>query len=141
MKKSIIFILSLVVLEGCSVDDNSNGIQQELAPITSVNLPDSFVLAHSYEIVINYRKPTSCHYFAGLDISQKNNEITIGVVNHSKTSNSECSGNGDLSKMTSLKFVAERNDFYIFKFWKGVNLVGEDEFIIKQIPITQPDEE
>ncbi len=139
MKKTII-ILSLIVLEGCSVDDNSNGIIQDLAPITSVNIPTSFVANKSYEIDLNYRRPSNCHYFAGLDITQKNNEVTIGVVNHSKTSSSNCSSNGDLSEMTSLNFVAERNDFYIFKFWKGENSVGEDEFIIKQIPITQPDD-
>jgi hypothetical protein len=139
MKKTIIFIFSIVILEGCSVDDNSNGILQDLAPITSVNIPQSFVPSKSYEIGINYRRPSSCHYFAGLDISQKNNEVTIGVVNHSKTSSSNCSNNGDLSKTTSLNFVVERNDFYIFRFWKGENSVGEDEFIIKQIPITQPD--
>jgi len=141
MKKTIIFILSIVVLEGCSVDDNSNGIIQDLAPITSVNIPQSFVASQTYEIGINYRRPSSCHYFAGLDISQNNNEVTIGVVNNSKTSSSNCSNNGDLSKTTSLNFVAERDDFYIFKFWKGLNSVGEDEFIIKQIPISQPDEE
>ena len=140
MKKTVIILSLIALLQGCSVDDNSNGIIQDLAPITSVNIPDSFVNSKSYEIGLNYRKPSSCHYFAGLDITQKNNEVTIGVVNHSKTSSSNCPGNGDLTQMTSLKFVAERNDFYIFKFWKGENSVGEDEFIVKQIPITQPDD-
>jgi len=140
MKKCII-ILSLTLLQGCSIDDNSDGVIQDLAPITSVNIPTSFVASQTYEIVLNYRRPSDCHYFAGLDISQKQNEVTIGVVNHSKTSSSDCSKNGDLSKTTSLNFVVERNDFYIFKFWKGENSVGEDEFIIKKIPISQPDEE
>jgi len=140
MKKSII-IFSLAILQSCSVDDNSNGIIQDLAPITSVNIPTSFIASKSYEMGINYDRPSSCHYFAGLDITQKNNEVTIGVVNHSKTSSSNCSKSGDLSKTTSLKFVVERNDFYIFRFWKGENSLGEDEFIIKQIPVAQPDDE
>ena len=137
--KSLVFLLfSLASLAGCSSDEDSGSLTQNLAPVLSVTLPDSFVQAQTYEIEIIYKRPTNCHSFSGFDISKNENEIFIGVVNSYRTSNMNCSNTGNLQDSVLLNFVAERDDFYIFNFWQGKNALGEDEFLSIEVPVSQP---
>ena len=65
--KSLVFLLfSLASLVGCSSDEDSGSLMQNLAPVLSVILPDSFVQAQTYEIEIIYKRPTNCHSFRDL---------------------------------------------------------------------------
>lgn len=111
---------------------------QDLAPTLSVALPENFEYGQEYEIEISYKRPTNCHNFSGLDISQNENEIQIGVVTSYRTSNTNCSTTGNLNATTALNFVAERDDFYIFKFWQGATAGGENRFLTIEVPVTQP---
>ena len=136
MKKLIFLLFSLASLASCSSDEDSGSLTQDLAPVLSVTLPDSFVKAESYEIEIIYKRPSSCHRFSGFDISKIENKIFIGVVNSNHTSNNNCSVTGNLQDRVILNFVAERDDFYIFNFWKGKNTLGEDVFLTIEVPVT-----
>lgn len=137
MKRLIFLLFSLASLASCSIDEDSGGLTQDLAPVLSVTLPDSFVKAESYEIEIFYKRPSSCHRFSGFDISKNVNKIFIGVVNSYHTSNTNCSETGNLQDSVKLNFVAERDDFYIFNFWKGKNTLGEDEFLTIEVSVSQ----
>lgn len=111
---------------------------QELAPVTSVDLPDSFEFSRAYAIGVNYRRPSSCHSYTGMDISMEGNVIEIGVVTSFRTSNPNCSTTGNLAAAATLNFVAEQEDFYIFKFWQGANSNGENRFLTVEVPVTRP---
>ena len=141
MKKLLLVFFSLLLFSGCSAEDDSDNIMQNLAPVISVDLPDSFDFGESYNFEIIYKRPTNCHRFSGLNI-EKNpnnaNERTIGVVTSFRTSNTNCVDSGNLEARATINFVAERDDFYIFKFWQGKNEAGRDEFLIVEVPVTQP---
>lgn len=111
---------------------------QNLAPTLSVDLPDSFEFNQSYSIEIIYKRPTNCHTFSGLDVARNANVIVIGVVTSYSTGNTNCVDNGNLEASATINFVAERDDFYIFKFWQGKNAAGRDEFLTVEVPVTQP---
>ena len=138
MKKLVLLLFSFAYLTSCTSDDNRGSLTPNLAPVLSVSLPDSFVHAQDYGIEIIYKRPTNCDRFSGFDISKNENEIFIGVVCSRHTSNTNCVDTGNLQDSVILNFVAERDDFYIFNFWQGKNALGEDEFLIIQIPVTQP---
>lgn len=110
---------------------------QSLAPTLSVDLPETFVFGQTYSIEITYQRLTNCHIFSGLDVARNENEIIIGVVTSYTTNNPNCIANGNLQATASINFVAERDDFYIFKFWKGKSAAGIDQFLIIEIPVTQ----
>ena len=138
MKKLVLLLFSFVYLTSCTGEEDIGSLMQNLAPVLSVTLPDSFVQAESYEIEIIYKRPTNCHNFSGFDISKNEHKIFIGVVNSYHSNNTNCSNTGNLQDSVILNFVAERDDFYIFNFWQGKNALGEDEFLSIEIPVTQP---
>ncbi|QED38512.1 hypothetical protein FK178_12650 [Antarcticibacterium arcticum] len=138
MKKLLLVFFSVLLFSGCSAEDDSDNIMQNLAPVLSVDLPDSFEFGQSYNIEIIYKRPTNCHTFSGLDVARNANVIVIGVVTSYSTGNTNCVDSGNLEASATINFVAERDDFYIFKFWQGKNAAGRDEFLTVEVPVTQP---
>lgn len=138
MKLFALLTLFVILFTGCSPEDDTSDIVQELAPVTSVELPESFIFGQSYSFDIHYKLPTACHRYTGIDVSQNSNELSIGVVTNYQTGINECSTTGNLERTVSLNFVAERDDFYIFKFWQGENGAGDDIFLRIEVPVNQP---
>lgn len=138
MKKALIVIISIFFLGSCSLEDDGESIMQNLAPVQSVELPESFEPGQTYNIGIIYRRPTSCHAYSGLDVARNGNEIIIGVVTSYSSASSNCVETGNLEASATINFVAEREDFYIFKFWQGKNQAGNDIFLTVEVPVTRP---
>lgn len=134
MKRKVSFLLIALFAISCAKDEDES-LSQELVPTVSVNFPDSLKIGQAYGFDVLYRKSTNCHYFSGFDVSKKDNTIVVGVVNSYGTVNNNCNSNGNLEQTAKFNFVAERTDFYIFKFWQGKSSVGEDKFLIKEVPI------
>lgn len=135
-------MLSLAIVAylalSCSKDDGES-LNQELVPIVSVNIPDSLKTGQTYEFEVLYNRTTNCHYFSGFDVSKNENTIVVGVVNNYRSVSNNCGTNENLQETAKLNFVVEREDFYIFKFWQGKTSVGEDKFLIKEVPIISSD--
>lgn len=138
MKRLLLLVIIIILSTGCSSDDDAGDLMQNLASVLSVDMPETFEFGQTYEIEILYKRPTSCHTFTGLDVSRDENEITIGVVTSFRTSNPNCVETGNLQATNTINFVAERDDFYIFKFWQGRNAAGTDQFLTIEVPVTPP---
>ena len=138
-KNLLLLAITAFLFTGCSSDDDSGDIMQNLAAVVSAEMPEEFEEGSRYDLQIVYERPTSCHTFSGLDIHQEGNKMTIGVVTSFLTNNNlNCVDTGNLQATATINFLAEREDFYIFRFWKGRNAAGRDEFLILQIPVTPP---
>ncbi|UJH90250.1 hypothetical protein LZ575_15395 [Antarcticibacterium sp. 1MA-6-2] len=137
--KILLLVFTSFLITGCSGDDDSGDIMQNLAAVVSVEMPEEFEEGSRYDLHIVYERPTSCHTFSGLDISEEGNKMTIGVVTSFLTNNNlNCVDTGNLQATATINFVAEQEEFYIFRFWKGRNAAGRDEFLIFEIPVTPP---
>ncbi len=134
MKRLLPLMLITYINFSCAIDDG-DALNQELTPTVSVNIPDSLKTGQTYVFDVLYKKTTSCHYFSGFDVSKNENTIVVGVVNSYRSGNNICNSGGNLRQTAKLNFVAEREDFYIFKFWQGKSSVGEDKFLTKEVPI------
>lgn len=138
MRKLIFSCFIFVFLTACSADDENSGEVQDLVEVVSVSFPENLVHRSSHQIEVVYRKPTSCHRFLGFDLIQNRNEIRVGVVNNFLTGNENCRELQNVTATATLNFVAERDDFYIFKFWRGKNAANQDVFLTKEISVIQP---
>lgn len=133
--RKIIFTLSLLfIFSGCSVDDEPTPrLVYELVPIVSTNLPEEFTAGESYDLKFTYQLPTPCHNFTGINVEDINGAYGIGVVAY-YDANNECAEVTRTAE-AGIKFIAEEEDFYIFKFWQGRNEQGEDQFLTVEIPV------
>lgn len=138
MKKLLPICFFSALMIGCSSDDDNGGMMQNLAVITNVEMPEQFEYSQEYDIKIHYRRPTTCDFFSGFDISQSSNVFTVGVVTNYRIGNTTCERTGNLNTSTKLNFVANRDDFYIFKFWQGENAAGEVQFLTVEVPVIRP---
>lgn len=136
--KRLLPVLALLLFLSCSPDEPT--VAPELAPVVSVDVPETIEHGKTHDIEIVFELRTSCHRFAGFDITKEDdsNVIVFGVTTQFPTGRNNCTEAENLRDNVILNFVAEREDFYIFKFWQGHNAAGEDEFLIKEVAITQP---
>lgn len=131
--------LALLLFFSCSTDDAAGDVMQELAPVVSADVPETMEFGSINDIEVVFEARTNCHRFAGFDITNEDdsNVFIFGVTTIFRN-RGNCTETGNFQDNVILNFVAEREDFYIFKFWQGHNAAGEDEFLIKEVTITQP---
>lgn len=134
MKKLFLFIIIAAIFTSCSIDDENTTFTKELVPAVSVELPDTLLFRQNHTFTITYKRPTSCHVFNGFSLETKNDTLFIGVVNAVYPENN-CETLSDEEVTKELNFFVERNDFYIFKFWQGLDEAGNPFFLTKEVPV------
>ncbi|WP_109301895.1 hypothetical protein [Aquimarina sp. AU474] len=133
IKIILVFFLATLFI-GCENDDNT-GFFYDLVPIESVVLPDEFTRGETYTLSVSYFRPTSCHGFAGFDYNRLNNERTVAVVNVVVNPH-QCQDleQTDLVEET-LDFFVGQEDSYIFRFWQGLDELGNNIFLSIEVPV------
>lgn len=132
--KKIIFLLSLfLVFNSCSVDDGEN-YHLELLAIEQVEIPDSFTIDQTYTIKLKYYRPTSCHAKNGIYYEKHLNIRTVAVQNVVFDRDDCQPVNNELVEQT-FDFFVTNNGSYIFKFYKGKDVNGENIFEEIEVPV------
>lgn len=134
MKKLIALSLALFLVVSCSLDDDSENFSFEILPIESVDIPDEFTLGQTYPITVSYFRPSSCHAFKEFYYLKENNERTVAAINY-VFERSNCEDLTDELVEATFNFVVTSNGSYIFKFWQGEDASGEDQYLIKEVPV------
>ncbi len=133
--KNFLAILSLFfVLSSCSIEGDRPNFHTAILPITSVELPQEFVLGETYQIKVWYQKPSNCHSFNGFYYDKYLNERTVAVLNL-VTENNDCQPLTDVIVEASFDFYVTSNGSYIFKFWQGEDVNGQDIFYEVEVPV------
>lgn len=139
MKKLVALSLALFLFASCSLDDDSSNdtlnYSFEILPIESVDIPDKFALGQTYPISVSYFKPSTCHAFKEFYYLKENNERTVAAINY-VFDNGNCQTLTDELVDATFNFVVNSNGSYIFKFWQGQDANGEDQYLIKEVPVT-----
>lgn len=135
MKKIISLFALVLVLNSCSMEDETKYLF-ELMPITSVDIPTEFTLGQTYPITVHYTKPTSCHYFNTLYYDKNLNVRTIAVENAVAQKNDcqDLTGDATLEQYT-FNFQVTGNGSYIFKFYQGKDVNGNNVFLEYEVPV------
>lgn len=136
MKKLALFVLFVITLTGCSVDnDNQDSYIYSVVPVDSYTLPPKFVLGNTYEIKLKYTKPSDCHFFQGVYYDKNLNVRTIAIqVGEKKDQN--CIRSMPIPSETSFNFLVTNTGSYTFKFYKGKDSAGKEIFEEVEMPVT-----
>lgn len=134
MKKLIALSLTLFLFVSCSLNDDDQSFSFEILPIESVDIPNEFALGETYPITVSYFKPSSCHAFKEFYYLKENNERTVAAINYVFERNN-CEDLTDELVEATFNFIVTSNGSYIFKFWQGEDANGEDQYLIKEVPV------
>ena len=133
MKKLLICLIAIATFS-CSVNDDGPTSYNELLPIESAIVPESFEVGETYEITITYLRPTTCHAFSDIYYAKYNNERTVAVISTVYESNGQCT-TIESELEASFNFKATETGSYIFKFWQGEDENGEDTYLVYEVPV------
>ncbi|OZV70770.1 hypothetical protein [Winogradskyella aurantia] len=137
MKKFIfLFILSSLIFS-CDIESDSPNFSFEIVGIDSVETPELFIFAETYEISVTYIAPNGCYEFNDFIYDINGNERTIAVVN-TVYDYSNCT-TAEESITVSFNFTVTSTETYLFRFYKGENEEGADEYHLVEIPVEMGD--
>lgn len=140
MKKTLTLFALVALLFSCSPDDDFPKYHLETLPIEAVvSIPEEMVLGEEHEIVLKYRRPTTCYGFNNFYYDKDLNVRTVAINAIVQEDNSCVSladqAIEDLPEVT-LRFKPTGNGTYVFKFWTGKDDQGENTFTEYEIPVT-----
>ncbi|MGB5942241.1 MAG: hypothetical protein WBG71_05120 [Leeuwenhoekiella sp.] len=133
MKKVFLFVALWAFVVACSVDDDLPNVSYEAIPITSVILPDTLILGETYEIPASFTLPNSCYQFEGFSFDRRDSTRYFAAIAEIEQ---DVSCAEQITEMTrNINFEVVFNQEYIFKFYQGVDEMGDAEYLTDTIPV------
>ncbi|WP_271768479.1 hypothetical protein [Aquimarina algiphila] len=131
----ILIFFIVAVSTTCSNDDNETSFFYELVTVQDASVPEQFNRGEIYTITVSYFRTSNCHSFAGFDYDRLANERTVSVINLVvNRGNCEELDMTDLVEV-SFDFLVGEEDSYIFRFWQGKDENGDNQFLIREVPV------
>lgn len=140
--KKILLILSVLALAVACVpeDENRVNFHVEFIPVESVEVPEFITPGRTYPITVKFRRPNDCHYFDGF-YYEANGPTRIVAVQTIFIEDTACDPI-DSEEPESQKFnlacpLGYAYDSYRFKFYKGEDAQGNQQYLEIEIPVTE----
>ena len=136
MKKTFLFILCCItiLLNACSLEDDSVEIQFVPLQIISADFPETFTLNETYNINVTYVIPNNCIAFEGFDVSNidttSRNIVAIGSERVGEVCNLIA-----VEAQASFEFTCLYEGTYYFRLWTGESENGEQQYIEMEVPV------
>ena len=131
---ALLIIVYVSVFTSCSLESKGpDSFYSEFMPIESVEIPEYFVYGESYEILLNYVKPSSCYHFYDFYYEINSNERIVAIINTIYTDTSCIEEPQSIS--ANLNFMVTDTETYIFKFYQGEDEDGQDQYYLVEVPV------
>ena len=134
MKKTIILLLSIVLLSSC-LDEVKNVSQPVILPIESYTVPTSFKFGESDTIKVKYLLPNNCFSFYSV-YYQYQDTTRIVAINSIQQLDAQCSED-EIEKETEFIVNPLQREDYLFRFYKGVDDEGKNIFEDVAVPVEE----
>ncbi len=140
MKKLILFFVTLLVIASCSLEDNTPRFHVEFVPIVGVDMPEGFMRGETYEIKVQYKRPTDCYFFDGFYYEEQTGALMVAVQTL-VIEDAQCEPLYLMeAEEASFDFTCSpgyANQSYVFKFYTGESETSTENFIQMEVPIIQ----
>jgi hypothetical protein len=140
--KKITLLLLILFAFSCSKDEGTDtAVYYELVPIQRCRMPYRFTAGQTYEFEMQYRQPSSCHFYKGIYFGKKPGNVRIVAIQCGVLESNSCvtypvnSTSQPEPKVETYSFKAEAGDPYTFKIWTGKNQQGEDTYYDVVVPV------
>ena len=131
MKELLISLSLFFILSSCEVDQEN--VSMVTLPVESVEMPAVFELGETYPIIMRYHRPSSCHLPYGIYYEKDLNVRICAVNNIVREGN--CNQLDEYLVEESFNFHVTNTGNYIFKFWTGEDVDGNDTFLEFDVPV------
>lgn len=138
MKRTFLVLCALLLsltFTSCDLGDDGPNFHFVPMRIESVELPESFELNETYEINVTYSIPDGCTYFEGFDVIKEGVAIRKVVAVGAQRTDREVCTETVREETTSFNFVVLYDETYLFRFWQGENVEGEQQFLEVEVPV------
>ncbi|OYQ37127.1 hypothetical protein CHU92_08825 [Flavobacterium cyanobacteriorum] len=131
--------MAVLLAISCSPDDsNTVNFRLEFVPVESVDLPEHMTPGETYQIKVNFRLPTDCHYFDGFYYHSESTTRTVGVQ-AIVIENANCESTIDAgTEQKSFNFLclpSYAHSTYLFRFYQGETNTGEAQYLEVLVPV------
>ncbi len=138
MKRTFLMLCALMAsltFTSCDLGDDGPNFHFVPLRIESVEMPESFDLDETYVISFNYMIPDGCTYYEGIDVVDE--EVTtrkVVAIGAQRTDQVECI-EVIREEVASFTFVVIHNQPYLFRFYQGEDMNGEQQFLEVEVPV------
>ncbi len=138
MKKTFLALCALMAsltFSSCDLEDDGPNFHFVPLRIESVEMPESFDLEETYVISFKYIVPDGCTNYEGIDVVDE--EVTtrkVVAIGAQRTDQVECI-EVIREEMGSFNFVVIHNQPYLFRFYQGEDINGEQQFLEVEVPV------
>lgn len=132
--KGLPVFLLVLLLSGCDVSDDGMSYHFVTLEISGVEVPESFQLNETYEIVVSYVRPNGCTSFEGFDVQSEGHTTRRVVAIGAEFPEEDCSGGAEVVT-TSFEFTCLYYEPYLFRFYSGRDESGAAQFIEVEVPV------
>lgn len=132
MKKLVLLVSILFLFNSCEPEGNNYFV--EVLPVESVEIPAEFELGETYQITMEYYRPTNCHSPYGIYYEKDLNTRTCAVRNLVEE-RGNCAPVQNILVEETFNFHVTSTGNYIFKFWTGEDSEGNNTFLEYDIPV------
>lgn len=131
-------VIASLSFTACSLDDDdATNFKYVNLKVISADVPEAFEFGGKYTISVTYANPNTCTYFEGFDIHKHQlTEREVYPIGTELTGNDDCQESTEEVEVTFDFEVIYKED-YLFKFWTGKNVDGEDEYIEIAVPVNE----
>jgi hypothetical protein len=135
MKHFITLFLFGLLLVGCNDDDdNIHEYHLEYIGVVDAEVPDEFTFGNTYEIEVSIELPNSCYFHYGqYDYFYEGNTRLIYPIVH--VDDDVACTQSIIETSFSILVHALQDETYIFKFYQGEDLNGEDLYLTIEVPV------
>ena len=130
-------LAAFVTVASCSIDDGPDvNFHIDFIAADSVSVPQYMRRGQTYPITMYYKRPDDCHYDDGFYSTREEYTYTVAIQNI-VLENNECNPvQSTTANSTSFNFQCplESTDSYTFRFYKGEDATGQQQFIEVKVP-------
>jgi len=131
MKKIIFLTVLFLSFSSCHKNDDLLPLEIKSAPVTELQVPESFQFGETYNLLINFNLPSSCYKLFNIDYIYNGNERDINVLIYLDAKVICPQVVVPVQKIIPVKIL--QHEDYTFIIWKGKDDSGKD--IIESIVV------